>query len=223
VSTATFSPDGEFIATSDADGDVKLWQTKTRREVRQLAAPGEKLQSVIVSPDGQLLAGSTPGDKPRVYVWNIHDGRLVHKLEINRDNSGAASMAFSPDGKLLATPHYDNTVRLWEIPSGTVKATLKGHIQGVFGVAFSPDGKTLATGGDDRKVKLWNIATLQEVTTLAPLTTGACRSIRFSPDGRTLAVGQFLDPKPYTWLWQVPSFEEIATAEAEGKTEVPRP
>ena len=114
-------------------------------------------------------------------------------------------------------PITDNTARLWEIPSGNLKATLKGHVACVTGVAFSPDGKTLATGSYDRKVKLWNIATQQEVATLEPL-PGSCLSLRFSPDGRTLAAGSWLGPEPYMSLWQVPSFEEIAAAEATLKT-----
>jgi WD40 repeat protein len=124
---------------------------------------------------------------------------------------------FYSDGKRLATGHQDNTARLWEIPSGNLKATLKGHVARVPGVAFSPDGKTLATGSFDRKVKLWNIATQQEVATLEPL-PGSCISLRFSPDGRTLAAGSYLGPEPYMSLWQVPSFEEIAAAEATLKT-----
>ena len=85
------------------------------------------------------------------------------------------------------------------------------------GVAFSPDGKTVATGGYERKVKLWNIATQQEVATLGPL-PGSCLTLRFSSDGRTLAVGSWMGTEPYMSLWQVPSFEEIAAAEATLKT-----
>ena len=96
-----------------------------------------------------------------------------------------------------------------------------GHAQTVVSVAFSPDGKTLATGANDRKVKLWNIATEQEVATLELL--GGCRSVKFSPDGRTLAVGYLLEPEQYIRLWEVPSFEEIATAEAKEKTEIEQP
>ena len=112
----------------------------------------------------------------------------------------------------------NNTAQLCDTSSGALGAALMGHVQPVVGVAFAPDGKTLATAADDCKVKLWNIATEQEVATLEPL-TGGCRSIRFSPDGRTLAVGHFLDPEPYTWLWQVPSFDEIAALEQKEKAE----
>ena len=142
--------------------------------------------------------------------------------EIDGFNGLQPSLAFSPDGKLLATAHDDNNARLWEIPSGNLKATLKGHANSVMGVTFSPDGKTLATGSYDRKVKLWNIATQQEVATLEPL-PGSCLTLRFSPDGRTLAAGSWLSPYPYTSLWQVPSFEEIAAAEAKEKRETEQP
>ncbi|MEO8426841.1 MAG: protein kinase [Verrucomicrobiota bacterium] len=219
VSTATLSPDGQLIATSGADGDMRLWDMATHREVRRFLPLGVRLVCVIFSSDGRLLAGSTT-DNSRVCIWGVHEGRRLR--EFVRPNDFVPSLAFSPDGKLLATAHWDNTARLWEIPSGNPKATLKGHVQAVMGVAFSPDGRTLATGGDDRKVKLWNVATEQEMATLE-LLHGGCRSIRFSPDGRTLAVSSFLDPEPYMWLWQVPSFEEIAAAEAKEKAEIKQP
>jgi WD40 repeat protein len=81
VSTATISPDGHFIATSDVNGDVKLWQTKARREVRRYPTTGEKLQSVIFSPDGRLLVGLTPGDKPRLLCPSISRSRILNKVD----------------------------------------------------------------------------------------------------------------------------------------------
>ena len=175
--------------------------------------PGGRLRL----PKPRLGRSQETYDKPRVFIWDVKDGSLLRELDGYGGLGLGHSLAFSPDGKLLATGHQDNTARLWEIPSGNLKATLKGHVAQVPGVAFSPDGKTLATGGYDRKVKLWNISTQQEVATLEPV-PGTCLSLRFSRDGRTLAAGSYLGSEEGISLWQAPSLEEIDAAEATPKT-----
>jgi len=72
-------------------------------------------------------------------------------------------VAFSPDGKWLATRSFDGTVKLWDAGAGQELLTLKGHSDVVHSVAFSPDGKRLASGSADRTVKLWDAATEKEV------------------------------------------------------------
>jgi WD40 repeat protein len=232
VTTVAFSPDGQLIATTGEKCDVKLWRATTQREVRPLDPSGEKMGFLTFSPDGRLLAGSgwgsggnwfasqrfTPdgrllaGSGGSVCVWDVNSGHLLPGLNIP-DHELVPSLAFSNDRKLLATASFNNTAQLWDLPSGSLRGTLQGHVQAVMGVAFSPDNKTLATAGEDGKVKLWNIDTLQEMVTLEPV-RGGCRQAMFSPDGRTLAVSSFSDPEPYIWLWEVPSFEEIDAAEA---------
>ena len=71
-----------------------------------------------------------------------------------------SSVAFSPDGKTLASGSQDQTVRLWDVATGEEQATLKGHTNAVSSVAFSPDGKTLASAGKDGTVRLWDVAAL---------------------------------------------------------------
>ncbi|OOF90635.1 hypothetical protein ASPCADRAFT_519059 [Aspergillus carbonarius ITEM 5010] len=98
------------------------------------------------------------------------------------------SVAFSPDGRTLATGSHDGTIKLWDTATGVEQRTLTGHASIVPSVAFSPDGCTLASGSDFGTVKLWNTATGVEQRTLTGH-SDIVWSVAFSPDGRTLASG----------------------------------
>ncbi|MGI2909791.1 WD40 repeat domain-containing protein, partial [Hassallia sp. VBCCA 56010] len=74
-------------------------------------------------------------------------------------SNSVRSVAFSPDGKTLASGSDDNTIKLWDVATGKLSQTLTGHSNSVRSVAFSPDGKTLASGSDDNTIKLWDVAT----------------------------------------------------------------
>jgi WD40 repeat protein len=77
-----------------------------------------------------------------------------------------SSVAFRPDGKILASGSHDNTIKLWNVATGREIATLTRHSESVNSVAFSPDGKTLASGSLDKTIKLWDVATRREIATL---------------------------------------------------------
>jgi WD40 repeat protein len=80
--------------------------------------------------------------------------------------------AFSPDGALLATASDDCTARIWEVATGTLRATLKGHVGGVRHINFSPDGALLATASYDDTTRLWNVASGASLVTLVVLSRG---------------------------------------------------
>jgi WD40 repeat protein len=170
ISTA-FSPDGKTLASGSYDKTVKLWNVETGQEVNTLSGHTDEVESLVFSPDGKTLASRS---QHTAKLWNItaikeyNSDILAHMLNflgIRRETSDAAipilngtewiySIAFSPDGKILATG-MDKTVKLWNMETRQELHTLSGHTDEVISLAFSPDGKILASGSKDKTVKLW--------------------------------------------------------------------
>ena len=102
--------------------------------------------------------------------------------------SRVTSVAFSPDGQLVATGSTDFTARFWTVADGALMRTLAGHSSSVLSVAFSPDGAVLASGGEDATVRLWRVADGGMVRVL-PAGSYGVTAVAFGRDDRTLLGG----------------------------------
>ena len=99
-----------------------------------------------------------------IRLWDLQNYQCFHLLE--GQTGGIRSVAFSPDGQILASGGGDQTIRLWNMENYQCLHSLEGHTDRVWSVAFSPDGQTLASGSDDGTIRLWTVQTGECFATL---------------------------------------------------------
>ncbi|MEG3874240.1 AAA-like domain-containing protein [Microcoleus sp. Z1_B5] len=194
ITSVCLSPDGKIIASASADGTVKLWKINGE-ELSSLKVERGWITSASFSPDGQIIAAA--GTDGTVKLWSLRkiveklqkqqsieassDIKLLRTLQIESDK--IMSVAFSPDGAMLATASAGGTARIWS-KDGTPLSILK-HTSGVTNISFSPDSQMLLSASTDKMVRLWNI----DGTLLKTLkgNKDAVWSASFSPDGKAIA------------------------------------
>ena len=182
--SSALSPNGKTIATASDDG-IFLWNASNGKFSKAFDV-GARNNAIAYSPDGKTLAIEKWDDGPRIQLLNARTGRV--KKVIRYQGEELRVIAYSADGKMLASGSRDGTVLLWNARTGKLQQRLTGHTAEISSLAFSPDSKVLASGSFDGTVRLWNVGTgkLQKTISLEGRT-----SVAFSPDGKVLAIGSW--------------------------------
>jgi WD40 repeat protein len=167
------------VALGDRDGNVNLWDTETGKHLALLRIP-PFAEGLAFSPSGRMAIACTDG---LVRLWRA--GAPHEDFKLQGHDGGVSSVAFSADGKLLASASHDRTVRVWDMNALMTREVFWAHGVRVWCVAFSPDGRVLATGGENGLVKLHPLLLpsaehLHGEVFASPI-------FRLSPDGRSLA------------------------------------
>jgi WD40 repeat protein/predicted Ser/Thr protein kinase len=189
----------QYLTTKVSDRLAKILDKLLQNDVSQRFQSADEVMQAM----GMEFKIQNLKSKIQNPPWQCLHTLTEHSGALSRVNA----LAISPDGNTLASGSDDKNIKLWDLNTQKILATLSGHSQAVKSVAFSPDGQILATASDDKTIKLWQVETLKEICTLSGH-SHAVKSVAFSPDGQILASGSW---DKTIKLWDVNTGRELFT------------
>jgi WD40 repeat protein len=204
--SVAFSADGSILATGSDDTDephtIKLWDVSSASLLRGWQAGRGTVAALAFDSEGQMLASAHLSKPADVRLWDPTTG--LHRGSLSGHTDFVRTVAFSPDGKKLASAGSDRTVRVWDVASRRCIRVLDGHTEIVRRVAFRPDGARLASASNDFTVRLWDVAGGALLNTLQAMDKVA--AVAFAPDGKSLAAA---DETGMVSVWDMDSGAQI--------------
>ena len=215
---ATFAETEKGLAEEAAKHELTLLREAKSRE---LAA--DSVEQQTQNPERSILLAMQAVNVTAAFglpllpaaTTALHSAILSSQVRstLRGHTNAVASVAFSPDGRRVATGSTDNTAKIWDAQTGEELMTLRGHAGVIWSIAFSPDGRRLATGSTDKTAKIWDAQTGMELMTLNGH-ADIIMSIAFSPDGRRLATAS---EDKTAKIWDAQTGKELMTlSEPEG-------
>jgi WD40 repeat protein/uncharacterized caspase-like protein len=256
VSAVKFAPNGHWLVSAGAPGEIKLWDVASGRLLRTLKQDETLIYGIAVSPDSRQIVSST---SKYLKFWNaatgelqrtiplkaghsvaysldgrdifVVDGDVVRSFDVEsgavkktfkspvvkKRPSGFYSMTLSADGRLLAAGDIDTcvcSITVWDIQSGRVVTTISAHSDIVSALAFSPDGRSIASGSGDKTAKIWDVSTGRLLWTLEGH-TNRVGSVLFSRDGKQVVTAGWLEDSR---IWDVATGQLLGTFDGEQRT-----
>ncbi|WP_414541409.1 WD40 repeat domain-containing protein [Nostoc sp. CCY0012] len=180
VWSVAISSDGQTLVSGTEDGNIQIWNFHTGQLLRTIQGHESRVFSVAISPDGETLA--TGGLDTTIKIWDIYTGELrqaispkdmardsgtLPRTPIAQHNDAVRYVAFSRDGKTLASASWDQSIKIWDLQTGKLLHTLLGHTSRVVTLSMGLDGQTLLSGSIDNMIKMWDMQTGNLLQTLS--------------------------------------------------------
>ncbi|WP_414589178.1 WD40 repeat domain-containing protein [Scytonema sp. PCC 10023] len=182
VLSVRISPDGKYIANSNLNKTVQLWDFKGNL-IAHLKGHTKRVPALAFSPDGKYIV--TGSEDKTLRLWDIKNGKPIGNPFQGHQRT-VHSVAFSPDGKYILSGPWDGTLRLWNMKGNLINKPFKAQEKNIYSVAFSPDGQYIVSGADST-ITLWD---LKGNPVREPFKVGSkVFSVAFSPDGKYIVSG----------------------------------